>query len=105
MCIEEIANRIKENSKFYINLEWDFDEFFVGPTGKVPFETRWQARESVRHGTVTEKEQIVYIRVGERIFLDDRLKKNNGIHSHSNIIYLSKFESSLKVLSLHDMLA
>ena len=85
-----------------INPGWDFDEFFLGPQGRVFFEARWKTTTDYHRGKEYENNQIVYARIGKRIFLDSRLKKDlpQELKEKEEFLYLERFDSSLAIPQL-----
>ena len=92
--VDRIERAIKEKSDIGL------DEPFEGPNQEsVPFESRWKYMGEHHWMDGREVRQMVYVRVGDRIFLDDRLRqdipKEVRGEGKNNILYLSKFDSSL----------
>lgn len=102
--VEEIKSKLGAN-----NLEHNFvlKKTLKDPYGNlIPLESLWEMKKCYPYGNIFEggtlfrfkKERAFYARIGNRIFLDEKLKKEilGGLllAAKENIIYLSKFFNS-----------
>lgn len=101
---DELAVIIKESldiSQFKYG--YDLDEPFTGPDKEiVSFETRRKYMYGFELWDGEGLTKKVYTRIGEKIFLDDRLvrKLPKELRNHNNLIKLSEFDTVLNVAGL-----